>query len=191
MSRIAVAAISPSGGFAADRRFSKAALPLPSPVAPAADPVASAWAEGYAEGAATAEAQAQALADRHAASLGRIDLAFARLDTEHEEALRQRLHETVTALCEAAIAPLALDAEALARRAARAAAMLARADDCRTLRLHPDDIALIAARLPEGLVVEPDPALARGALRMETQAGGIEDGPGQWHRAIAEALARC
>ena len=105
--------------------------------------------------------------------------------------MRQRLHETVSALCEAAIAPLALEPEALVRRAARAAAMLARGDDHRLLRLHPDDLALIAARLPEGLAVEPDPALPRGALRIETQGGGIEDGPGQWHRAIAEALARC
>lgn len=191
MSRIAVAAIAASGGFAPDQRFVKPALPPPPSPAPAADPVTLAWAEGYAEGTATAEAVARALAGEHAAALGRIELAFARLDVTQEEALRRRLHETVTALCEAAIAPLALDPEALARRATRAAAMLARADDQRLLRLHPLDLALIAERLPEGLVVEPDPALERGALRMETQNGGIEDGPGQWHRAIAEALAQC
>lgn len=189
MSRIAAAAIAASEGFAPDRRFAKRATP-PPPIA-VADPVATAWAEGYAEGSATAEAQALALAESHAAALGRIDLAFARLDTEQEEALRQRLQETVTALCEAAIAPLALDPEALARRVARAAAMLARADDQRLLRLHPLDLALVAARLPEGLAVEPDPALERGGLRMETQSGGIEDGPGRWHRAITEALAQC
>ena len=191
MSRIAAAAISPSEGFAADRRFAKLATPPPPPIAPVADPAATAWAEGYAEGSATAEAQAQALAEQHAAALGRIELAFARLATEQEEALRQRLHETVTALCEAAIAPLALDPEALAGRVARAATMLARADDQRLLRLHPLDLALIAERLPECLAVEPDPALERGSLRMETQSGGIEDGPGRWHRAIAEALAQC
>ena len=191
MSRIAAAAIGPSEGFAADRRFAKPASPPPPPLAPTADPVATAWAEGYAEGSATAEVQAQALAEQLAAALGKIELAFARLDTAQEEALRQRLHETVTALCESAIAPLALDPEALARRVARAAAMLARADDQRLLRLHPLDLALIAERLPEGLAVEPDPALERGSLRMETQSGGIEDGPGRWHRAIAEALAQC
>ena len=191
MSRIAAAAIAASEGFAADRRFCRPVSPPPLLVAPAADPVAAAWADGYAEGTAFAEAQALALADSHAATLGRIELAFARLDTAQEEALRQRLHETVTALCEAAIAPLALDPEALTRRVARAAAMLARADDQRLLRLHPLDLALIAERLPEGLAVEPDPALERGALRMETQSGGIEDGPDRWHRAIAEALAQC
>ena len=78
MSRIAAAAIGPSEGFAADRRFAKPASP--PPLAPTADPVATAWAEGYAEGSATAEVQAQALAEELAAALGRIELAFARLD---------------------------------------------------------------------------------------------------------------
>ncbi len=190
MSRIAVAAIAASEGFAVDRRFTPMAKAGPPP-ATVEDPRSAAWAEGFSVGAATAEAEAQARAEAQAAALGRIELAFARLVGAQEEALRQRLYETVSALCEAAIAPLALDPEALARRVAHAAAMLARADDHRLLRLHPDDLALIAASLPEGLVVEPDKALPRGALRIETQSGGIEDGPGQWHRAIAEALARC
>jgi len=69
--------------------------------------------------------------------------------------------------------------------------MLARADDAAVLRLHPDDLALIVARLPAGLPVEPDPALERGALRLEGSAGGVEDGPAQWRRALAEALGPC
>ena len=73
----------------------------------------------------------------------------------------------------------------------RAAAMLARADDDRVLRLHPEDIRLIGKRLPEGLEVVPDPALERGALRVETASGGVEDGPSHWRRAIAEALSQC
>ena len=105
--------------------------------------------------------------------------------------LRQRLIATVSALCEAALAPLAIDPDTLADRAARAAAMLARADDERVLRLHPDDIKLVGKRLPEGLDVLPDPALERGALRVETQNGGVEDGPAHWRAAIAEALASC
>ncbi len=69
--------------------------------------------------------------------------------------------------------------------------MLARADDAAVLRLHPDDLDLIADRLPPGLATEPDPALERGNLRLEVQAGGIEDGPAQWRRALAEALGSC
>ena len=190
MSRIAAAAIAVSGGFAPDRRFART-TPAAQPVPPTADPVASAWAEGFAIGAATAEAEALARAEEIAAASAKIEFAFARLDIAQEEALRQRLHETVTALCEAAIAPLAFDPDALARRVVRAAMMLSRAEDERVLRLHPDDLALLSGRLPEGLPVEPDPALERGALRIETQSGGVEDGPGQWRRAVAEALAQC
>ena len=69
--------------------------------------------------------------------------------------------------------------------------MLARADDERVLRLHPDDLALIAGQLPEGLPVLADPVLERGGLRVETSNGGVEDGPEQWRRAIAEALSAC
>ena len=50
---------------------------------------------------------------------------------------------------------------------------------------------LVGKRLPEGLDVLPDPALERGALRVETQNGGVEDGPAHWRAAIAEALASC
>ena len=193
MSRIAAAAIAVSGGFAADRRFAAGPRTKASALeqVPVEDPLASAWAEGFSIGTATAEAEALARAEEIAAASAKIELAFARLDIEQDEALRQRLHETVTALCEAAIAPLALDPDALARRVMRAAMMLARAEDERVLRLHPGDLTLLAGRLPEGLAVEPDPTLERGSLRMETRHGGVEDGPGQWRRAVAEALAQC
>jgi flagellar assembly protein FliH len=69
--------------------------------------------------------------------------------------------------------------------------MLARADDERVLRLHPDDFALIGKALPDELEVRSDPALERGALRLESVNGGVEDGPAHWRRAIAEAIAQC
>ncbi len=182
-----------SSGFASDPRFAAqpAARPAPQPEAEAPDPLALAWAEGYDHGRAEAEAEAQARAAEDDAARARIELSLARLDAELAEQLRQKLYATVEALCEAAIAPLALDPAALAVRVERAAAMLARADDERLLRLHPDDLPLIAARLPEGLDVLPDPALERGALRIESISGGVEDGPAHWRRAIAEALEQC
>ena len=150
-----------------------------------------AYAEGLAAGFAEARAEAEAARLAETAARQRIHLALAKLDAEQEETLRQRLTATVEALCEAALSPLVLDREALAARVVRAATMLARADDVAVLRLHPDDIALIGQQLPEDLTVEPDPALERGALRLEGGAGGIEDGPAQWRRALAEALRQC
>jgi len=80
------------------------------------------------------------------------------------------------------------DQAALARRVEVAAGMLARAADERVIRLHPEDLALVGARLPEDWHFEPDPGLERGALRVEGAAGGVEDSPAIWLRALSEAL---
>lgn len=188
MSSLPLAALGSGSGFACDPRFSRT---VPVPRDPSADPVADAWADGHAAGVAEAQAEAAVLRSAEDEARQRIELALARLDAKQQEALRQRMVETVTALCNAALGPLAIDPDFLAERASRAAAMLARADDAAVLRLHPDDLALVAKRLPAGLPIEPDPALERGNLRLEGQAGGIEDGPAQWRRALAEALGPC
>lgn len=191
MSRISLAELGPGGDFARDPRFGEPGLTPPAPPSEPEDPIGRAWAEGFAAGEAAATEVAEARAAEAEAARAKIEIAAARLDAAQQEALRLRLIETVTTLCEAALTPLALDPDALAARAAKAAAMLARSDDYRVLRLHPEDLAVVAARLPEGLLCEPDPALERGALRIETQGGGVEDGPANWRRSIAEALGAC
>lgn len=188
-----------SAGFSRDRRFFREILQASPPPPPAiddvheepADPVAEAWAEGYARGMGDAqEAAAQIIAEQEAAR-SKIELSLAKLDAAMQEDLKDRLRETVQALCEAAIAPAALDPEGLARRVEVAGAMLARAQDERVIRLHPEDLALIAARLPEDWHFVPDAALVRGSVRVEGAAGGVEDGPEHWRLAIAEALRQC
>ena len=72
-----------------------------------------------------------------------------------------------------------------------APARLARTSDERGIRLHPEALALLAARLPEDWHFEPDPVLERGALRIEGTAGGVEDGPGTWARALSDAISAC
>ena len=187
MSKLPLAELAGSSGFACDPRFVAG-----SPTPPAlGDPLALAYDEGRAAGRAEATSEVNQAAETERRDLTKIELALARLDAEQAEQLRQKLVATVAALCEASIAPFALDPEMLAVRAARAAAMLARADDERVLRLHPADLKLVAPRLPGGLAVLEDPALERGALRIESSSGGVEDGPEHWRRAIAEAVALC
>jgi flagellar assembly protein FliH len=187
MSSLPFAALAQSGGFQCDPRFAAAE---PS-VKEATDPVAQAWAAGHAAGLNEAQAAAQASAEAETAARAPIELALAKLNTDLAEQLRQRLLATVEALCEAAIAPLALDREALAVRVTKAAAMLVRADDDKVLRLHPEDLRLIGKNLPDHLEVQEDSTLERGELRIETASGGVEDGPAHWRRAIAETLAQC
>lgn len=188
MSSLPFAELAAGSGFVCDPRFAAAtAVPAEEPD----DPLARAWHDGYAAGFAEAAAAARTEAEAADAARARIEIALARLDADQAEQLRQKLFITVEALCETALAPLALDRDALVARVARAAAMLARADDERVLRLHPDDLALVKSHLPQGLEVQGDPALERGALRVESSNGGVEDGPAHWRRAIAEALAQC
>ncbi|HKX77838.1 MAG TPA: FliH/SctL family protein [Novosphingobium sp.] len=156
-----------------------------------ADPIENAYADGYAAALADAQAHAEEQARLAEDARDKLDLSFVRLDRDLEEELRLRLRETVAALCESAIAPMALDEDMLTRRIRTAVSMLARADDERVIRLHPDDIALVSPRFEADWIVVPDPALERGALRVEGANGGIEDGLATWRRAIAEALHQC
>lgn len=166
-------ALSPrsGGGFSRDLRFASAANPPPASAQPepeAPDPMAMAYADGHAAGMAEALATAQAEAMIDEAARQHFAFSFSRLDADLAEQLRHKLHETVTALCEAVLQPMALDTGALGRRIETAVAMFVRADDERIIRLHPDDLTLVAARLPANWQFVPDPTLERGALCVET-----------------------
>lgn len=187
-----------SRGFVPDARFAHDACsdqagcsPPLSDSVPRDDPLKDAWHSGFSEGEAQArekfETELGALKQQYAA----IDRAFTRLGEADQDLLNEKLRETVVALCEAAIEPLALDREGLARRVEKAAAMLARATDERRVRIHPEDLELVADLVDPALRLEADASLERGALRLETENGGVEDGPQVWGRAIREALGQC
>lgn len=183
------------GGFREDRRFVRGAAAAPEPAPPTPepeeDPETRAFAAGYAQGAADAEAAfREALAQQNAAR-AKLELAFGRLDADLTRELEARLRDTVLALCMPLFGEYAIDPDALTARVKTAAGMLARAADERVIRLHPEDLALLAAHLPEDWHFEPDPSLERGALRIEGTAGGVEDGPGTWTRALSDALSSC
>jgi flagellar assembly protein FliH len=183
--------------FRVDSRYGEdLAVIEPEPIVvasaePASDPAADAYLQGYAQGVEDAGVRAAAAAQADAEAGEGLALAFARLDDVLEEQLRERLRDTVMALCEAALAPLAVDPEMLVRRVTAAAAMLARADDARVIRVHPEDLKLLAPRMCADWDVQPDPTLERGAIRVEGANGGVEDGPATWRHAIAEALHAC
>ena len=189
MSRIAYAALGRPGSFARDGRYAKPQVPE-EPVE-TEDVAEKAYRAGYEDGqlSARADFDAQLTAERAARSA--IELAFARFDAESERQLRDRMLATVHALCEEAVLPLALDSEGLARRVEAAAAMLQRKHDQRIVHLHPEDVELVKASVPASLELVADGSVERGGLRVETDDGGVEDGPQQWRRALAEAFDTC
>lgn len=187
---LALGRIGRSAGFARNPRYSAMVAAVPEPT-PGPDPLIEAFERGYAEGTAVARAEADQRERERDAASERIELALAQMDQQAMAELRERLRQTVMELCEQAVMPLALDMDGLAHRVERATAMLQRAQDERRVLLNPADFALMQARLPAGLAAEPDPSVERGALRIETPDGGIEDGPRQWRRALAEAFREC
>ena len=189
MSRIAYAALGRPGSFARDGRYAKPQVP--EEPAETEDVAEKAYRAGYEDGqlSARADFDAQLTAERAARSA--IELAFARFDAESERQLRDRMLATVHALCEEAVLPLALDSEGLARRVEAAAAMLQRKHDQRIVHIHPEDLELVKASVPASLELVADGSVERGGLRVETDDGGVEDGPQQWRRALAEIFDSC
>ena len=192
MSSLPLAQLGKRPEFSRDGRFAAlfGAKPVPRPAEPVPepDPVTEAYERGYTEGAAHAAEDARLAEQDRDAARGAIELAFARLNADDAAQLSERLRQTVLALCEAAVLPLALDTEGLALRVERAVGMLQRAQDERVVRLHPEDLVLIGTRLPASLTVEADASVERGGLRIETADGGVEDGPSHWRRILAEAF---
>ena len=195
-------------GFAPDKRFANSGrmevsplaqrrepqaapvverIPEPEPENPVTRAFADGYAKGITEGRSAAEAEA-AIAD---ATRHRIEMAMTRMDAEQVALLHERLRETVMALCQSVLDEAAIAPDRLTERVRIAAGMLARAQDERVIRLHPEDLALVAQNLPEDWHFEPDPALERGSIRVEGTQGGVEDGPEQWRIALQEALRAC
>jgi flagellar assembly protein FliH len=181
----------PEGSFARDFRFVAVAERVPINDICATDPLPDAYARGYAEGAQAAAELAQTQAHATQTALHRIETALAQMDQAYADAFAQRLKDTVLGLCSAVLGDAASAPEGLSRRIAVAAAMFARSDDERMIRLHPEDLALVHGRLPEEWHCQPDPSLERGTVRVETVGGGVEDGPAQWRAALDEALRTC
>lgn len=190
MSRIAYAALGKRGSFSRSSRYSQTGPDAGTPPA-AEDAAEKAYGAGYEDGQLSARADFEAQLKAERAGRTAIELAFARFDADSARRLREGLLATVNALCEEAVLPLALDAEGLARRVEAAAAMLQRKHDQRIIHIHPDDLELVKNSVSGDLELVPDGSVERGGLRVETEDGGVEDGPQQWRRALAEIFDTC
>lgn len=180
-------ALSARSGFAEDLQFGSPTAVASLEQQAADDALARAFAEGVAQGKALAQEDFAGQGQAH----GALTLSMAQLDEAMQQQLAQRLAETVAALCEAALAPLALDREALERRCVRAAGMVGDGIIDASLRLHPDDIALLDRDFASTWHIAPDPALERGTVVFDMVEGAVVDGPGEWHAALREALGLC
>ena len=182
-----MSALASDDGFQPDIRFTERRSANRRAPEPKPDPVAEAFLRGVAQGKAEAAAE-QDLEEAHRAHLR---LALTRFDTEQAEDFRMLLAEAVVQLCEATIAPAAIDPDALTARCDKVVALMRDKATQSRLYLHPDDIALLDPEFAQERDVTADPSLERGTIRAEGPDGGFSDGPGDWRRQLAEALGTC
>lgn len=199
MSSALFASLAEERGFRPDMRFnfSGAAAKLADDIAcedgaeAETDPAEVAFEHGFAEGKAAAEAQWGELLKQREDQFAKLVSALEFAARSETDLLADRFHQAVTLLCEHAVLPLAIDEEGLARRAKAAANMLRREADDKILKLNPDDAPLVAPLLAPELKVEADPTVERGGLRIDTEDGGVEDGPSLWRQRLIEAIGEC
>lgn len=186
-----IAMIGQQQGFTPDPRYAaRAELPQEPPAPPAVDrldELAVAFENGREQGLA----DAAAAAGQSAVERRRLGSGLRRMDEDIIERLGREMTETIALLCEATLAPLALDRALLAQRCEKAAALLGARAAGQVLYLHPQDITELDDGFAANWDIKPDPALERGALRIETADGGICDGPAQWRATLAEGLGLC
>ena len=156
------------GGFDAHDDFNPLGVGDETKPAPEAD----AFARGFDEGRRAAETE---LAEAREA-IARLLQSLEVLRPEPTNALALLLAETVDRLVREVIGSVDVDATLLLTRARAAAALIGENIEPSKLRVHPDDVELLRSA-EVGLEVEGDASLERGAIRLETGHGWIEDGP--------------
>ena len=150
-----------------------------------ADPFAAAHAAGYAQGLAATRAAVDAAGERDRALLGGLLDQLAAGKSIDREAIAAQLRQTVLLLVGKLVGEVGVSPELLAGRIGQAADHLADAAESALLRVHPDDVALLEARLPANLFAVGDPNVARGSFVLESASTVVEDGPALWLEQLA------
>lgn len=133
---------------------------------------AEAFALGYEAGREAAEQELAAEREAVAALAQSLDA----LRPLPPQQLALLLAETVDRLVRQLVGEVGVDPVLLLSRARAAAAVLGGEAAAAKMRLHPEDVPLLAdAALP--VAIEADDTLERGAIRIETATGWIEDSP--------------
>lgn len=155
-----------------------------------ADPIATARAAGYAEGIAAARAEADAAAGRDHELLARLGHALrsdARIDRDR---IARQLRQTVLFLVSRLVGEIGVAPGLLGERIDSAIEMLADSAESTLLRVHPDDVALLADKLPTTVFAVGDAALARGSFVLESASTIVEDSPELWLEQLSQAIER-
>lgn len=196
LAEAALGALVPVGHAAsAPRHFSpdpNVAKATPATLQPGEDdPIRMAWKAGFEDGIATEKRVALEMRGEDLDALNHMRDQVRQIGAAGMQMLESRIRETVISLCRQVIDECPISAEKLSERVQAAVRMLAGSHDEKTIEVSPQDQRLLAGMLPAEWIVTGNPALARGALRVVTPGGGVEDGPDHWKLALEEAIRTC
>jgi flagellar assembly protein FliH len=164
--------------------------PAPTPDHGFIDPVAAAHAAGYAEGLAAAQAETLAAKGREVALLDQVSAALATGAHFDRERMAGHLRQTVLHLVTRMVGEIGVAPDILIGRIDTAVDLLADNAESAILRMHPDDVPLVAGKLPGTIFPVGDAALARGGFVIESASTIVEDGPDMWLEQLAIAIDR-
>jgi flagellar assembly protein FliH len=162
---------------------------MPSPAED--DPIRAAWKAGFEDGVATEKRLSLEMRGEDLDALNHLRDQVRQIGTASIHMLESRMREAVVALCRQVIDDCEIPPERLATRIETAVRMLSSAHNEKTIEVSPQDFKLLGGLLPAEWTVVPNPALTRGAIRVTTPDGGVEDGPEQWKLALEEAIRTC
>jgi flagellar assembly protein FliH len=154
------------------------------------DPVAAARAAGFAEGRAAMLEELDAAQGREAALLDQVSTALAKAAHFDRERMAGHLRQTVLHLVSKMVGEVGIAPDILAARITAAVDLLADGAESALLRLHPDDVPLVAGKLPASVFPVGDPHVQRGGFVIESASTIVEDGPDLWLEQLAAAIDR-
>lgn len=154
------------------------------------DALEAARAEAFAEGLAAGERMAAGRSEASDAALARLATALEAFAPLEREALAARLRQTVLYLVTRIVGETGISPERLSGRIDSAVQLLADSSETASLRLNPDDLALLDGQVPARVLAIADPTIERGGFRVETRTTAIEDGPSAWLQQLAAAIER-
>ena len=150
------------------------------------DPIETARAAGYAAGLAAARRDELRDSDLIAALAAQL-ASGGHVDRDK---IAEQLRRTVLMLVEKLVGEVGISADKLAARIEGAVELLADAAESAMLRVHPDDVALLAGHLPATIFAVGDAGIARGGFVLESASTIVEDGPAHWFDQLARAIDR-
>jgi flagellar assembly protein FliH len=157
----------------------------------AEDPLRQAWEAGFESGVTMERRLSREASGQDRELLGQLRDEVKQVNADGVKMLESRLREAVLALCRQAIDDYSVSPERLTARIQAAVKMLTTAHNEKTIEVSPGDLDVLRAALPAEWKLVANAELVRGAIRVTTPEGGVEDGPDQWKLALEEAIRTC